>query len=660
MTLYQRFLSRVLVAVMMVTTVFTALLPSVARAASVFSSTVSTGTVGTAITPTLAYTIDTSAETWADGDTLVFTLPANFPVWSSTTYTVEYDTDTTNNATGETAIVAGAGNGEYAVSNRILTVKWNLSGWGAVVNGSSTVRVIVTAGMVPQYMGASSNITLTGTTANGADANPSTNVSINVSPAAASATVALGNNAVVGVAGNLVATFTTVIDLETGSTVTLVLPGNVDVSQAAYGSMTFTGTAFSSCTGSGQTITCTAGGAVTAGTGTLTITGVKSWYAASSLTTTVTVLTPSSAAQSYTAAATTTSTTVGALTSAAMAFQTNLGEAIGTATVNLAATVTSTVGIPNAGKILITFPSGYDISRANSVTASGLSGVDGTWTATVSGQVLTLTQSGGATSTAGSKSLTIAGIKNPSARANTGTFTVATQTAAGAAVQTGTASAVAVVNISFNSSAPTETVVETTPAPTVVPTPAPVVVAPTPTPVVQPAPIVAAPTRSEIVKNLLSGKFDRALAESVSDSIATDLNLPATSTVAAACTGNTLIKVGGNSAVYYCGFDGRRYVFPNSNVFKTWFGDFKDVKTITPEQMASLILGGNVKYRPGVTMIKLQTDPRVYVVAPGGVLRWVSSEAVAVKLYGAEWNKLVQDISDAFIGNYTMGSAITE
>lgn len=646
---------------MTVTTLSSVLLPSTARAASVFSSTVSTGTVGTAITPTFAYTVDTAEQTWADADTLVFTLPSNFPVWSAATYTVEYDTDTTNNGTGETAITAGAGNGQYTVSDRILTVKWNVSGWGAVSNGASTVRVIVTAGMVPQAMGVSSSITLTGTTANGVDVNPSKNVTINVSPSAAAAAVVLGNNAVVGVAGNLVATFTTVIDMAAGSYVTIVLPGNVDVSQAAFGSMTFTGTAFSSCAGSDQTITCTAGGAVTAGTGTLTVSGVKSWYAGTSATSALTVFTSGGVAQSYTAAATTTDTTVGALTSAGLSFQTNLGEAIGTVTINLAATVTSTVGIPNNGKILVTFPSGYDISRASTVTATGLSGVDGTWTASVSGQVLTLTQSGGATSTAGSKALTVSGVKNPSARANTGTFTVATQTSAGAAVQTATAAAVSVVNISFNAAPPVEPtpVVEVVPATPVVVAPI-TPVTPTPSAVVAPTPIIVAPTRSEIVKNLLSGKFDRALAESVSESIAADLNLPTTSTAAAACTGNTLIKVGGNSAVYYCGFDGRRYVFPNSNVYKTWFGDFKDVKTITPEQMASLMLGGNVKYRPGVTMIKLQTDPRVYVVAPGGVLRWVSSEAVAVKLYGAEWNKLVQDISDAFIGNYSMGDAITE
>ena len=57
-------------------------------------------------------------------------------------------------------------------------------------------------------------------------------------------------------------------------------------------------------------------------------------------------------------------------------------------------------------------------------------------------------------------------------------------------------------------------------------------------------------------------------------------------------------------------------------------------------------------------MVKFTTDPKVYVVAKGGILRWVATEAVAVQLYGANWNMMIDDISDAFYSNYTFGTQV--
>jgi hypothetical protein len=59
-------------------------------------------------------------------------------------------------------------------------------------------------------------------------------------------------------------------------------------------------------------------------------------------------------------------------------------------------------------------------------------------------------------------------------------------------------------------------------------------------------------------------------------------------------------------------------------------------------------------------MVKIMSDPHVYAVARGGVLRWVTSEAVAARLFGSGWNKMIDDVSDAFFVNYTLGAPITE
>lgn len=102
---------------------------------------------------------------------------------------------------------------------------------------------------------------------------------------------------------------------------------------------------------------------------------------------------------------------------------------------------------------------------------------------------------------------------------------------------------------------------------------------------------------------------------------------------------------------------GRRYVFPNQKTFKTWFSDFSSVIVISDAEMAAIPLAGNVTYKPGVRMVKIQTDPKVYALARGGLLRWVMNEAVAVRLYGPEWNTLIDDVSDAFFVNYAVGES---
>ncbi len=126
---------------------------------------------------------------------------------------------------------------------------------------------------------------------------------------------------------------------------------------------------------------------------------------------------------------------------------------------------------------------------------------------------------------------------------------------------------------------------------------------------------------------------------------------------AAGCTSGTLVK-GSLAAVYYCGGDGKRYVFPNEKTYKTWYADFSGVTTISDSDLASLQIGGNATYRPGVKMVKITTDPKVYAVSKGGVLQPVKDEATATALYGSNWNKQIDDVPDAFFTNYTVGSAV--
>jgi hypothetical protein len=123
-----------------------------------------------------------------------------------------------------------------------------------------------------------------------------------------------------------------------------------------------------------------------------------------------------------------------------------------------------------------------------------------------------------------------------------------------------------------------------------------------------------------------------------------------------------LIK-GSGAAVYLFGADGKRHAFPNEATYRSWYGvggqsDFSGVVVIADEAMSQIALGKNVTYRPGLRLVKVTTDPKVYAVASGVELRWVKTEAVAKTLFGANWAKQVDDIPDTFFVNYQVSDPI--
>lgn len=156
-----------------------------------------------------------------------------------------------------------------------------------------------------------------------------------------------------------------------------------------------------------------------------------------------------------------------------------------------------------------------------------------------------------------------------------------------------------------------------------------------------------------------SSSLNRALAAVFAALLGTLFALVAPlATQAAGCTSGTLIK-GSGHAVYYCGADGKRYVFPNQKTYDTWYSDFSTVITISDSAMGSIPIGGNVTYKPGIRLVKITTSPTVYAVDANGALRAISSEAVAMALYGSTWNKQVDDVPDAFFVNYQLGADVT-
>lgn len=119
-----------------------------------------------------------------------------------------------------------------------------------------------------------------------------------------------------------------------------------------------------------------------------------------------------------------------------------------------------------------------------------------------------------------------------------------------------------------------------------------------------------------------------------------------------------LIKSADSSAVYEVGDDGKRHPFPNEVTFFSWDYSFDDVVTVDAQTLASYLIGGSVTIKPGSYLVKIQSVPKVYTVAPNHTLRWITSEELAIDLYGADWAKQVVDVSDALWPRYTEGAPI--
>ena len=112
-------------------------------------------------------------------------------------------------------------------------------------------------------------------------------------------------------------------------------------------------------------------------------------------------------------------------------------------------------------------------------------------------------------------------------------------------------------------------------------------------------------------------------------------------------------------AVYYLGVDGQRHLFPNADVYFSWYDDFNDVVIISSDEMNGYEMGKNVTLKPGTSVIKFATDDAIYAVAEGGVLRHYLTPQLVAADYGDDWykNDLVI-MSDTFFNDYRMGQDI--
>jgi hypothetical protein len=122
-----------------------------------------------------------------------------------------------------------------------------------------------------------------------------------------------------------------------------------------------------------------------------------------------------------------------------------------------------------------------------------------------------------------------------------------------------------------------------------------------------------------------------------------------------------MVKKNEKGYFYYYAADGKRYVFPDLLVFKSWFGEypidkvaFEDVET-----MSKSPLGGNVTLRPG-TLLQSPTLLNTFLVEKNGLIRPIMDEKLLVELYGANWLVKVIKLPDYYFSQYTIGKPIKD
>lgn len=125
------------------------------------------------------------------------------------------------------------------------------------------------------------------------------------------------------------------------------------------------------------------------------------------------------------------------------------------------------------------------------------------------------------------------------------------------------------------------------------------------------------------------------------------------------------IKSDSYASVYYIDEYGERRVFLNSNTYFTWSDSFDDIKEINDEDLSQFDLGGVMLPKAGVVLVKIQSDPSVYMLEQNyeplvPILRKINSEEIAIEMFGSAWADYVIDIEPTFFTKFELGNEIEQ
>lgn len=129
-------------------------------------------------------------------------------------------------------------------------------------------------------------------------------------------------------------------------------------------------------------------------------------------------------------------------------------------------------------------------------------------------------------------------------------------------------------------------------------------------------------------------------------------------------TPGSFVRSPGFDTVYYVDADYRRHPLWDQQTFFTWNDSWDDVSWVTDATLPTLPLGEVLPPKPGVVLVKVQSDPRTYLAEEGDslyrpVLREIASEEVAEGMFGTDWGDYVIDVEPTLFSHYASGEAVT-
>ena len=355
----------------------------------------------------------TTATTLPSDGKIVMTFPSGFSLAAA--------------SFGNSLLISGVSDGHFGItaSGQVLTLS-RLGNGDDIPAGTS---LIVIMGSVTNPVVTASNITISIATQTGSGTELDTgSAQVTITPGSLSNATVTPASLVAGATGNVAVSFTTDNPIPADGRMEIAFPSGF--------SLTGVNSATSSTIGGGltasvssQTVTVqrdNTGSQVAADAAvSLTLATVQNPVVSGSTGTYTVTTQDSSGASIDTATPAANTITTGALTRASLSLSTTAPSQD-----DAAATFSFTTAnpLPADGKIVLVFPSGFSLSAISGQTATGLSGVDGTLTASVSGSTLTLTRSGGTQLAAGTAlSFVLSSLQNPTTSGTTSTFSVTTE-----------------------------------------------------------------------------------------------------------------------------------------------------------------------------------------------------------------------------------------
>ncbi len=120
------------------------------------------------------------------------------------------------------------------------------------------------------------------------------------------------------------------------------------------------------------------------------------------------------------------------------------------------------------------------------------------------------------------------------------------------------------------------------------------------------------------------------------------------------------VKRSETNDLYYYAADGKRYVFPTIDVYRSWYGNFmiENLKIADLQTLYQTPLGGNVTFRPG-SLMKTPSIPSIYLVIKNGLIRPFASQQLVAEIYGSDWSKKVYELPEYYFSQYQLGEPIS-